>query len=417
MWNNDKYTFVRYKNGNAFYYITCPLHISGQLITITHLISGQSFSARHIDLEHSSWKLIPDSYKMDACSLNPFIRENCDDFPSIHRKDDIKKTEDSEVPKYDFLPHGKDSFLAEIAFATLRGRIVYVDKQHYEDYKREGSSSLCMYDHITNLDLNPNSDIPTAELVIHHGRISQNLLHTIYQQNSDLAGNYVVEATELAPQESQVTKKPQKMESTMLSTLGLEMGKYEGNELALSMAGIAMKKRDGNYVVYDRNTKTLIEVGDLKMESPFYLMPIAYAAIQEGDLLKIDGQFIIVQAKNADGGLRCIHPTTGTSVTKIARNNMWGMYFYTKVISFMEGFMPTIGGQEGTGLTQGMNPMMMLMMGDKKDGKGGMDSMMEMMLMSQVFGAGRGPFQAFQAPVPATSKVYRKKAVAPKRKG
>ena len=122
----------------------------------------------------------------------------------------------------------------------------------------------------------------------------------------------------------------------LLGNLGLEFGKYTGDQLAFSPAGIAVKKKDGEYVVYDKANKTMISIGELKMDIPFYMVPVLYEKIEAGDLLKIDGSFYIVDKPEANKGLRLISPTTGNIVNKPAKTNLYGMYFYTKIISLLE---------------------------------------------------------------------------------
>lgn len=182
--------------------------------------------------------------------------------------------------------------------------------------------------------------------------------------------------------------KQNKTNNMNLSNLmpNLKFGKLEGTSLAWSMAGIAVK-RDNNYVVYDKATKTLIEVGDMKMDVDFYQIPVQ--ALVEGDFTIIDGQYLIVDRVNADGSISCIHPGSGSKTTKVARTNLFNMYFYTKIVSMFD-FMGGIAGGNTTNTPFGnINPMMFMMMGDKTSGS---SNMMEMMMMSQMFAGGNTPF-------------------------
>lgn len=200
-------------------------------------------------------------------------------------------------------------------------------------------------------------------------------------------------------------KKEKTMKSTtgnLFSSIGLEFGEYDGDQLAFSPAGVAIKGKSG-FVVYDKASKQIIEVGDFKMDVPFFLMPTQLAQLEVGDLLKIEGSFYIFERINTDGSLRCIHPSTGSVSNKIARTNMFGVYFYTKVVSMFN----MVSGQQGS-----INPMMFMLMGKE----GGSSNMMEMMVMSQMFaGGGQAPmFNMFQAPqqviVPTANVVQEVKA-------
>ena len=174
-----------------------------------------------------------------------------------------------------------------------------------------------------------------------------------------------------------------KSKGNLLGSLGLEFGKYLGDQLAFSPAGIAVRKKDGDYVVYDKPNKQLISIGELKMDFPFYKLPIIYDKIEIGDLLQIDGSFFIVEDKTPNKGLQCISPVTGDVTNKPAKNNLYGMYFYTKIVSLLDSL--------GAGAEQTSNPMgsinpLMLMMLSKGEGNTGGNDMMQMLLMSQMLG-------------------------------
>lgn len=196
-----------------------------------------------------------------------------------------------------------------------------------------------------------------------------------------------------------------------------EFGKVTTDKLALSFAGVAFKAQDGSYKTYDLKTKQLIDCGDLKFDVEFYKMPVQ--KLSAGDITELDGAYYIVEKVNEDGSFSGIVPTTGTRSNKLARNNIFGMYFYTKITSVFDMFGAANGtsGQVGNNPFGQMNPMMLMMMSDKDNKGGGMDSMMEMMLMSQMFGGGQGFNMFGQQPVveqPKAQPAPRKRAPAKK---
>ncbi len=421
MWTNKDVVLVKYYNGNAYYTSLKdqkPPHYGSNVIKIRHLLSHGEFEARLSDLKVVQWDDIPESYRMDACAINNFVRDNCNDWPEIKGKNRQNMSKSYMIKQYGNNPLDSEY---EIMFGLYGNQFVYMWKEEYDGAKGENSCFCGIYDPLTDADINEDGEIERDEVrTVLLGEVPQTILAAIYEQNGELARIYVVETEgNSVPNQPQLATKRKSMKTNMLSTLGLEMGKYEGNELALSMAGIATKKKNGDYVVYDKANRQLIEVGDLKMDVPFFMMPLAYPAIQEGDMLKIDGQFYIVEAKTADNGLKCISPTTGSTVHKIARTNLFNMHFYTKIISMMDGF-GNMAGQEGGA----MNPMMMMMFMGNKDGEGSnMDGMMEMMLMGQMFGAGQNPFgnmfgtpaappKAIKKAAPAKKATLKKRAIA-----
>lgn len=177
----------------------------------------------------------------------------------------------------------------------------------------------------------------------------------------------------------------------ILGNIGLELGKYTGDQLAYSPAGTAVKKKDGSFVVYNKETKTLIEIGDLKMDVPFYLVPTLYEQLQVGDLIRIDGSFYTVESKTENNGLKLQSPTTGSYVHKPARTTLFGLYFYTKVVSLLDSVTGAAAPAAGAAASPfgAFNPMMLMML-NKDSGSGGGLDLTQLMLMSQFSGGGVG---------------------------
>lgn len=110
--------------------------------------------------------------------------------------------------------------------------------------------------------------------------------------------------------------------------------------IAYSLNGIAFRNPTTNqFVVYDKNNKTIIEVGNMKIDTEFYQIPVK--TLSEGDITIIDGKFFIVEAVNNDGSLKLINPTSGFRANKLERTNILGIYFYTKIVSMFD-FMGNI---------------------------------------------------------------------------
>ncbi len=187
--------------------------------------------------------------------------------------------------------------------------------------------------------------------------------------------------------------------SGILGTLGLELGKYTGDQLAFSPVGIAVKRKDGTFVVYDRTRKQIVEIGDLKMDVPFYLVPSLYAQLQVGDLIQIDGNFHIIEQKTENEGFKLQSPTTGSYTYKPGRTNLFGMYFYTKAVSLLDsvggglfggaGAAAPAAGAAANPFGGGFNPMLLMLMNKDNGNSGGLD-LTQLMLMSQFAGGGVG---------------------------
>ena len=167
--------------------------------------------------------------------------------------------------------------------------------------------------------------------------------------------------------------------------LSLEFGKLEGNKIAISMSGEpAFKTKEGNYITIstsEEGVKQRVEVGDLKMDIDFYKVPVQ--ELSKGDIVKLDNELVIVD-ETSEGTIRFINPLTGNKINKLQRTNLFGMYYYTKIVSLFD--MMNGGEQSGLGLN-GLNPLtLMLMSGEGKSSFGG--DISEMLILSQLAGNG-----------------------------
>jgi hypothetical protein len=170
---------------------------------------------------------------------------------------------------------------------------------------------------------------------------------------------------------NQTNNKKTNSMTNLFKGINLEFGKYNNPNVALSFAGIAVRRKDGQWVTFDRTTQTLTEVGDLKFDMDFYKVPVQTLAA--GDITEIDGQIYIVEEIKENGNISCVNPGTGSKSTKIKRNNLFNMYFYTKIVSMMDMFG---GGAFGAAPAAGqaaspfgnINPMMLMAMSGDKGG-------------------------------------------------
>lgn len=179
------------------------------------------------------------------------------------------------------------------------------------------------------------------------------------------------------------TSKKKGMMGNLLGGLNMEFGKLDRNDIAYSMMGIALQKKDGNWVAYNAQAGEIVEIGDFQMDVDFYQIPVQ--TLTKGDYTIIDGTIYLVNEVKTNGDLSCICPTTGSKATKVKRNNLFNMYFYTKIVNMFD----MMGGLNNSTTTPGgMNPMMlMMMMGNNNSGENSnMGGMMEMLMMSQMFG-------------------------------
>lgn len=203
--------------------------------------------------------------------------------------------------------------------------------------------------------------------------------------------------------------------------------------VALSIGGdIAYRRKDGDYVFYDPESKSInncmdLVLGSEALDKMVFVMPTK--DIRVGDVVLNGGKYIYV-TNITDAGIKGVSLESGRTATIVKEiNTVMGFCPYAKVTSLFtmmngrggEGFNPmylmllgdadseddlfttiammtmmggaTPAAAPAGGLFGGMNPLMLMALsGD--DGEGG--GLMKMMLFSQMMGGG-----LFQAPAAA----------------
>ena len=139
--------------------------------------------------------------------------------------------------------------------------------------------------------------------------------------------------------------------------------KIENNEVALTYGGkIAIRRKDGSYVVYDEEQGQLVNqlslVLDMDIVNKFiYLVPTQ--SVKKGDIIKMKQTYYYVIAED-NTKLKAINLSTGTNSSLTTEINIiTNKTVYKKVTNLMEG------GAFGGGAT-GFNPMMLMLLGDKE---------------------------------------------------
>lgn len=213
-----------------------------------------------------------------------------------------------------------------------------------------------------------------------------------------------------------------KENNTMTKIFGnVEFGKYTGNDIKLSIKGLAYRTNENNYVVYDKEALTLTNVTDFIFDTNnlLYLIPVAIKNIKVGDIIKHNNSYVIV--KNIFGSsLGVIVPSSKEVKTILPEKNIFGFDFCTKVVSligensfgdinennpFGTNMLPFLLMSDNSGnnnfdmktffllnymnggkLDFQSNPFLLMMLSDNKD----MGDMLPLLFMtnSNIFGAG-----------------------------
>lgn len=125
-----------------------------------------------------------------------------------------------------------------------------------------------------------------------------------------------------------------------------EIGQINGDAIALTFTGeIAVKKSDGSYVRYDSNTNTMINMAQFIMpDAKQFLMALPTNKLNPGDIIRKEGK--IYQIVSAGNTFTCIDFESGLQVQLLKEKSIFGIGFYTKIISLL-GNGSLFGGSEG----------------------------------------------------------------------
>lgn len=169
-----------------------------------------------------------------------------------------------------------------------------------------------------------------------------------------------------------------KKENDIMKGFNFDFGPCTGDNVRLSMYGLAVKNAAGTYVSYNPKSKEIVDVDILNFDGGKYMykFPVALSQVAVGDVVIHNRKPMFVVALDEIGkNLTVVDVCAGEQKTVIPTVNMFGFNFITKIVSLfdMTGGVATASEAQPFG---NMLPLM-LMSGDNKD----IDPMMLMMLM------------------------------------
>lgn len=150
-----------------------------------------------------------------------------------------------------------------------------------------------------------------------------------------------------------------------------------GNDIHMSMYGLAIKNINNEWVSYDKTAKDIINVDILNIADAgkyMYKMPVAVSDVRIGDVVVHNGVPMFVTGNNHDGSFSVVDVRVGEEKAIIPTKNMFGFNFMTKVVNLFDNFMSTPSSNNPFG-----NMLPFIMMSDNKN----FDPMMLMFMMNQ----------------------------------
>ena len=157
-----------------------------------------------------------------------------------------------------------------------------------------------------------------------------------------------------------------------------DFGPCTGDNVRMSMYGLAVKNAAGEWVSYNTNSHEIVNVDVFNMADGgkyMYKMPVAINDVKKGDIVIHNRVPMFVTAVNDNGTFEVTDVRAGEAKTVIPTRNMFGFNFMTKVVNLFGAFTDTPTADQPFG-----NMLPFLMLGDEnKD----IDPMMMYMLMGQ----------------------------------
>ena len=116
-----------------------------------------------------------------------------------------------------------------------------------------------------------------------------------------------------------------------------DFGPIKGDSIRMSMYGLAVKNRDGNYVAWDRVNENIMNVDILNFNGDglMYKMPVAIKDIKDGDIV-IHNKVPMFVLEVFEKSLDVIDIYSGERKSIMLSRSPFGFNFATKVISIID---------------------------------------------------------------------------------
>ena len=169
----------------------------------------------------------------------------------------------------------------------------------------------------------------------------------------------------------------EKEKDSMMKGFNFDFGPCTGDNVRMSMYGLAVKNGNGEWVSYNASTKQIVNVDILNFDGRKFMfkMPVAIKDIAVGDIVihnKVPMFVIGVGAEN--GAVTAVDVRAGEEKKILPTTSPFGFNFVTKVVSMFTAFenTPTPDAPFGNFL-----PFMLM----SEDGASDIDPLMIMMMM------------------------------------
>ena len=186
--------------------------------------------------------------------------------------------------------------------------------------------------------------------------------------SADEIASYVRSQLENKSEPTMKEKENNKMDNKIFN---FDFGPIKSDNVRMSMYGLAVKNRNGNYVAWDKANESIMNVDILNFNGDglMYKIPVAIKDIKDGDIV-IHNKVPMFVLEVFDKSLDVIDIYSGERKSIILSRSPFGFNFATKVISLID--FGAMGGDTPSEDNPFGNMWPLLMLGDS----GSIDPMM-----------------------------------------
>lgn len=178
--------------------------------------------------------------------------------------------------------------------------------------------------------------------------------------------------------DKRLKEKEKDKENEKMKGFNFDFGPCTGDQVRMSMYGLAVKNAAGTYVSYNPKSGEIVDVDVLNFDGAkfMYKIPVAIKDIAVGDIIVHNRKPMFVTALPTEGAtaITCVDVCAGEQKQVIPTVNMFGFNFVTKIVSFFN----TVGDNAPTPDAPFGNMLPFMLMSDGADK---IDPMMMMFMM------------------------------------
>lgn len=243
--------------------------------------------------------------------------------------------------------------------------------------------SFCKYDGQTNIEVeeekkemcgSANTNQSFSSFINTTGYLDRNNACIGYNDVAiDIKADYISNRIENEVVEYINNKYKERKDNNMFENLmkNVKFGKV--TDVFMSAYGPAFKSSNGEYISYDKNGESWIDVTGMTIDMPAaYMIPVAKSDVEEGDFILHNNTWVrVIGVEESKIEVEKVFEKEVVSI--IPTKNLFGFDYYTKLVSFgLEGLINSADESNPFG-----NFIPFLLMGDNSD----LDDILPLMLM------------------------------------